>query len=105
MSAFATRPRGGALATRGLAAHLSWKQAELLLILEDGPKTVHEIGEVMRELYDRDMIRGRTPMYWGVDDQAARACAKGLERRGLVEECNGVWSLTPAGREAAGMVR
>ncbi len=105
MSAFATRPRGGALATRGLAAHHSWKQAELLLILDDGPKTAHEIGEVMRELYDRDVIRGRRPMYLGVDDQGVRACAKGLERRGLVEECNGIWSLAAAGSEAAVMVR
>jgi len=105
VSALAARPRGGALATRGLAAHLSWKQAELLLILEDGSKSVREIGEVMRELYDRDVIRGRQPMYFGVDDQGVRSCAKGLERRGLVDECNGIWDLTPAGREAAGMVR
>jgi hypothetical protein len=101
------RPGGSVLQTRGLAAFLTWKQAEMLVILlEGGVMPTREISDLARELLNRDTAEGVRPMYWGVDDSSINSCLQGLLRRALVRRtADDKWALTLKGREAAETVR
>ena len=100
------RPGGGVLQTPGLAAFLTWKQAEMLvMLLEGGAQAIRDLSDLARHLLERDQAMGIRPMYWGVDDGSIRQCFAALERRELVRFDGEKWHLTPAGREAAESVR
>jgi hypothetical protein len=98
-----TRPGGTVFATGGLAAFMTWKQAEMLVILlEGGPQDTVEIADLARFLHDRDVAESVRPLYWGVQPNSINSCLSALQRRGLVRRTDeGVWHLTPAGRAAA----
>lgn len=101
-----SRPGGSPMATGSLAAHLTWKQAELLLILAEGAKPLREIGEIVREIHEIDLCAGNRPMYFGVDDAGLRSCLSGLERRRLAHlRADDYWMATPLGRQVAEAVR
>lgn len=101
------RPSEGSLATPGMAAFMTWKQAELVVILgENGAMSIADLGDLIREIHAIDLAAGNRPMYWGVDNQAIRACIAGIARRGLVRQMpDERWVLTPRGRDAADVVR
>lgn len=94
------------MATRGLAAHLTWKQSEMLLILRDGPKPTSEVSDIATMLLQRDIAEGVRPMYYGTDDSSIYGTLGTLERRQLVSrDERGRWRLTHTGRETVGMLR
>jgi hypothetical protein len=101
------RPSGTVLATPGMAAYLTWKQAEMLVILDEQPMSTRDISDLARALRDRDMADGLRPPYWGVDDSSINGCLQTLVRRGLVvrRHSDDLWCLTYKGREAAKAAR
>lgn len=94
------RPRfSSVLSTGSLVAHLTQKQAEMLVILVDGPQTTREISDHTSELNEDDIAMGYNPPYYGTSPTSIYSSMKTLEGRDLVVRLqDGKWALTPKGR-------
>jgi DNA-binding MarR family transcriptional regulator len=89
------------LTTPGLAAHLTWKQFDIMLLLADGPLNADELSALLTEIREDDLAGNERIFYLGVHVTATRATLYRLEDRGLVARQNSEdreWKLTPAGR-------
>lgn len=95
------------LSTPRLAAFLTWKQRDVLVILNEHPggQTARDIGVILVEIADYDERHGGA-FYKGTTAHGAYGCLLGLEKRGYViyerfeDEAVGRWMLTDAGRVA-----
>jgi hypothetical protein len=71
------------LSTRALAAYLTWKQFDLLLLLREGPTTVAILSDELEEIKAYDVKHGGA-FYGGTSWQSAYSCLRTMEGRGLV---------------------
>lgn len=101
-----SRLQGTVFATRGMAASLTFKQGEMLLMLTDAPKRTRELSDIAEHLLELDMAQGVRPLYYGVSDSAIYGTLTTLEQRRLVRRTpSDEWALTENGKEAADLVR
>ena len=72
------------LSTRSMAAFLTWKQFDLLLLLaQESPSTTRAIAENMFKIHDYDVGHGGA-FYKGVDWSSVYSSLRTLEQRNLV---------------------
>lgn len=100
-----------ALSTGALFAHLSWKQADIIIALDpdfdgdDQPylerrwRTTRQVSEFLQEIRDMDLHEGMV-RYWGVDYGGTYSTLTGMLRRGVLKrDYAGRWGLTDLGRQ------
>lgn len=100
-----------ALSTGGLFAHLSWKQADIIICLDptfDGEsepyrdrewRTTRDVSEFLQEIRDMGLHEGGV-QYWGVDYGGTYSTLNTMLRRGIVKrDYSGRWGLTNLGRK------
>lgn len=99
-----------ALSTGSLFAHLSWKQADIIISLdpdfdgEDGYperqwQTTKQVSQFLQEIRDLDLHEGDV-RYWGVDYSGTYSTLSTMLHRGIVKrDYAGRWGLTEAGRQ------
>jgi hypothetical protein len=94
------------LSTRALAAFLTWKQFDCLLLLEtEGVSDTGMISGWLSEIKEHDIHHGGA-FYKGTDYSAAYGCLRTLEGRRLTERHFDtrtgylMWSITDRGRKA-----
>jgi DNA-binding MarR family transcriptional regulator len=72
------------LSTRALAAYMTWKQFDLLLLLStEGASTTSVLSSDLEEIKDYDIGHGGA-FYVGVSTESVYSALRTLERRGLV---------------------
>ena len=92
------------LSTRALAAFLTWKQFDLLLLLREEPTTVAILSDELEQIKAYDVKHGGA-FYAGVEWQSVYSCLRTMEDRRLVNRHigrNGLtqWSITDRGVKA-----
>jgi hypothetical protein len=93
------------LSTRALAAYLTWKQFDLLLLLNmDGTATTSQLADDLEDIKAYDVRHGGA-FYAGVGYSSVYSCLRTLEDRQLVSrhvERNGFisWSIRARGVKA-----
>lgn len=98
------------LSTGGCFAHLTWKQADLVIALDpdiDGIgeyparrwQTTKELSLFLQEIRDADFYDGDV-RYWGVDYSGTYSTLTTMLQRGVVKRDQfGRWGLTELGRQ------
>jgi DNA-binding PadR family transcriptional regulator len=92
------------LSTRALAAFLTWKQFDLLLLLREEPTTVAILSDELEEIKQYDVKHGGA-FYGGTSWQSVYSCLRTMEARGLInrwEGQNGIyeWAIAERGVKA-----
>lgn len=101
----------GPLSTPGLAAHITWKQLDVICVLlndeDDYPGralTTRAVSEWLQEWHE-EMVAEFTVRYWGTSYSSAYAALTTLERRGLVtRDPVGRWRVTRRGADAFNLI-
>lgn len=90
------------LTTAATAAHLTWKQHDVLILLNDGPMNPDELSAIMHEIRDDDLANNEPIFYIAVNATSIYSTLRSLDRRGLVERGgdDGQWQLTRDGKRA-----
>ena len=93
------------LSTHALAAFMTWKQFDLLLLLnQEGAATTRLLSDDLTEIHKYDIKHGGA-FYSGVSSASVYSSLRTMERRQLVNRHlakNGLteWVITPRGRKA-----
>ena len=93
------------LSTRALAAFMTWKQFDVLLILrQEGASSATAVSQDLEEIQKYDMRHGGA-FYESTSYSAAYSCLSTLQKRRLVDKFFGdtgyiEWTLTDRGRQA-----
>lgn len=96
----ARRPEPTVMATGTHAALVTFKQAEILFIIDMGPTTLQKVSEVAQDQLDQDLLCGERPMYWGVSVPSIRSTVQTMLRRGWCSQLrDGRYVTTTGGHE------
>lgn len=93
------------LSTHALAAFLTWKQFDLLLLLKtEGVSTTSALSEDLQEILKYDQKHGGA-FYNSASWNSAYSCLRTLERRRLIDRFVAYgtaveWAITDRGRKA-----
>lgn len=100
-----TTKKATPLSTRALAAFLTWKQFDLLLLLEtEGPSATRVLSEDLEEIHAYDKKHSGA-FYTGISTSATYSSLRTLEDRQLVHRHTGrngliEWTIKARGTQA-----
>lgn len=98
-----TTKKATPLSTRALAAFLTWKQYDVLLLLQqEGPLPAWQLADFMTEIREYDAKHGGE-FYKATHTSAVGSTLRGLERRALVKRTRHkfpTWAMTGRGETA-----